>query len=270
MLRKLVASDAAPLHALCAAVGWPHREADLALLLSLGDGVAACAPDGAMLGTAMRWRWSADCACMGMVLVAPAQQGRGMGRHMMQALLDEAPAQAVMLNATEAGLGLYERLGFRPIGVVCQHQGIVAAPPAAPALRRAEPQDLPALVALDAAAFGVARGALIARLLADAEIRVIERGGRPCGFAARRDFGRGDAIGPLIAETEDDAIMLATCLLRPGFQRIDIPVRAKALAAWATGAGLIAVDSVTVMTRGDWPQPGATPRRFALASQTLG
>jgi GNAT superfamily N-acetyltransferase len=270
MLRKLQQSDLPVLHALSTAVGWPHREQDWALFLSLGEGLAACAPDGAILGTAMRFRWSPDCATVGMVLVAPSQQGRGLGGHLMQAVLDADHARAVMLNATEAGLGLYERLGFRPIGLVCQHQGTVTAPTLESGVCRAQAADLSALVTLDAAAFGVSRAPLIQRLMAEGEIGVLENGGKLSGFAVRRPFGHGHAIGPLVAETEDDAIALVAGLLRPGFQRIDIPVAAKTLAAWLTQAGLVAVDSVTVMTRGAWPNSRDGKRRFALASQALG
>jgi hypothetical protein len=205
-----------------------------------------------------------------MVLVTQAQQGKGLGRRLMTALLDADPAQAVMLNATEAGLDLYERLGFRPLGMVNQHQGVVALPPATNALRQAKAADLPDIVALDSTAFGTPRASLIEGLLADSEIRVLERDGKLQGFACRRQFGRGDAIGPLVAHTEQDAIKLTAALLRPGFQRIDIPTEATALAAWLTQAGLVAVDSVTVMTRGNWPQHDGGARRFALATQAFG
>ena len=270
LLKPLWHSDLKALHALSAAVGWPHREQDWSLFLSLGEGLAACVPDGAILGTAMRWRWSPACATIGMVLVAPSQQGKGLGRRLMQTLLDADPNLAVMLNATEAGLGLYERLGFRPIGMVCQHQGVIATPPQDPALRPVRAADMSGLVALDAAAFGASRAPLIERLMAEGEIRVIERGSKLRGFAVRRPFGRGEAVGPLVAENEDDAIMLVAAVMRRGFLRIDIPVEAKALAAWLTRAGLLPVDSVTVMTRGAWPKSSANVCRFALASQALG
>jgi predicted N-acetyltransferase YhbS len=299
-LRALDARDLEAVHALAAAVGWPHRAQDVAMMLSLGQGVAACGPDGAILGSAMRWDWPADCGTVGMVLVAPAAQGKGIGRQLMQGLLAAVPARAWRLHATLAGLGLYERLGFRPMGIVRQHQGIIGEqspsrsakadhPRLGPcvdreshgfsafaeddgggSLRSVQPADLSALIALDHAAFGAPRAALIARLTADGEIRVLERGGKLRGFVARRSFGRGETIGPLVAETEDDAIALAGAVLRPGFQRIDIPAEATALAAWLTRAGLAAVDAVTVMIRGEWPAVGGTARRFALASQALG
>jgi hypothetical protein len=137
-------------------------------------------------------------------------------------------------------------------------------------VRRAQAGDLSGLVALDAAAFGASRAPLIERLMTEGDIRVLENGGILRGFAVRRAFGRGETIGPVVAETEDDAIALVASVLRPGFQRIDIPVAAKTLAAWLTRVGLVAVDSVTVMTRGAWPDSREGKRRFALASQALG
>jgi GNAT superfamily N-acetyltransferase len=267
VLRPLTEGDLPAVQALSASVGWPHRLEDWALFLALGEGFAVCAPDGAILGTAMRWNWSADCATVGMVLVTPARQGSGLGRRLMQSVLGSR-SQAVMLNATKAGLALYERLGFRPLGTVCQHQGQIHANVAASA-RRAAADDLAEIVALDRAAFGTARVGLIERLLWEGEVRVIERDSKLRGFAARRRFGRGEAIGPVVAESEADAVVLVGSLLRPGFQRIDIPADATALASWLTQAGLQAVDHVTVMVRGAWPAC-ADIRRFALASQALG
>jgi GNAT superfamily N-acetyltransferase len=269
-IRALRCEDLAAAACLSEAVGWPHRADDWAFVLMLGEGVAACAPDGTLLGTALRWRWSDACANVGMVLVAPAQQGRGLGRRLMQAVLAGDEVQGVMLNATQAGYGLYEGLGFRPVGTVCQHQGVVAGGLYAPPLRSPTRGEGEGIFRLDRAAFGVARSALLQRLLAEGECRVILREGMLHGFAVRRTFGRGDAIGPVVAQSEADAIALVASLLRPGFQRIDIPGHATALAAWLTQAGLVAVDSVTAMVRGAWPVGEGRARRFALASQAFG
>jgi GNAT superfamily N-acetyltransferase len=258
------------LNALSQSVGWPHQAEDWAQFLSLGEGLAACAPDGSILGTAMLWRWSPRCATIGMVLVAPRQQGQGIGRRLMQALLDMVPHSAVRLHATPAGLGLYESLGFRSIGHVCQHQGVIDRLAVTADLRRARSGDLGELLALDRAGFGTLRGDLIERVLTEGEIRVLERDGMLCGFAARREFGRGETIGPVVAENEKEAIALIAACLRPGFQRIDIPAHATKLAAWLTRAGLAEVDTVTVMTRGVWPPGLGGVQRFALAGQALG
>jgi hypothetical protein len=153
---------------------------------------------------------------------------------------------------------------------VRQHQGHLATSVPAPIARLGAEAALSDLVALDRAGFGVSRASLMEWLMSTGELRVLMRGAVLCGFAVRRAFGHGDAIGPVVAETEDDAIALVGGLLRPGFQRIDIPAEATALAAWLARCGLPAVDSVTVMTRGAWPRGDGRMRRFALASQAFG
>jgi ribosomal protein S18 acetylase RimI-like enzyme len=263
-------ADLGALHALSVAAGWPHRSEDCALLLDLGEGLVACAPSGGIVGAAMAWRWADFCAGIGMVLVAAAHQGQGIGRRLMSGLLDAMPAHAVMLNATQAGFALYERLGFRPLTEVTQHQGVIPTPAARPALRLARHADLAQLIALDRAGFGAGRARLVERLMVEGEVRVLERSGRLCGFAARRAFGHGETIGPLLAETETDAITLAAGVLGRGFQRIDIPAHAPRLAAWASQAGLVPVDTVTTMTHGPWPPPVGPTQRFAVATQALG
>ena len=53
----LPADDLAAAHALSADLRWPHRPADWEQVFALGDGVVA-ERDGAVVGTALRWRWS--------------------------------------------------------------------------------------------------------------------------------------------------------------------------------------------------------------------
>src|SRR5260370_37952183 len=94
----------------------------------------------------MRWGFGRDAGTIGMMLVAPERQGRGIGRALMTALIAELEPRALMLNATAEGRGLCEKLGFLPLGLVRQHQARLAgrpAPPPRPAgpLRPARPRD---------------------------------------------------------------------------------------------------------------------------------
>jgi len=270
VLRGLRHTDLAAAHRLSAAMSWPHRLEDWRLLRLLGQGLAACNGAGELLGTTMWWRFGASACTLGMVLVASSQQGRGIGRRLMQAALEQIGPRALMLNATAAGLALYQKLGFHPAGVVVQHQGVLAAAPEAAGTRAARPSDRAALLALDTLAFGAARGALLDRLLHDGDCRVIEAEGVVTGFAFRRRFGRGELVGPVVAADEAGAIALVAASLRPGFQRIDIAADATGLGAWLARAGLPAVDTVTTMTRGGWPARAGLARRFALATQATG
>ncbi len=275
--RPMQAGDVAAMHRLSQQMSWPHRLEDCAQLFALGAGSVAVDAAGDTVGVGLRWSFS-DVGTIGLVLVAPDCQGRGIGRALMTALIAEAGSRALMLNATAEGLELYKKLGFVSTGLVRQHQSRFAEPPALPpvpavAVRRAVPGDRAALCALDAAAFGADRSALIGRLLANGEAWLVEHAGQPAGFAVLRPFGRGSIIGPIVAPDEDAAIALVAAAAKAapiGVLRVDIDASAERLATWLTEAGLPAIDTVTIMLRGSWPETRQRPRRFGLALQAWG
>ncbi|HKH69039.1 MAG TPA: GNAT family N-acetyltransferase [Reyranella sp.] len=274
-LRPMHAGDLVAMHGLTQQMSWPHRAEDCAQLLALGDGIAAVDGDSSTIGVGLRWSFGREVGTIGLVLVAPEQQGRGIGRALMEALIADASSRALMLNATAEGLPLYEKLGFVSTGLVRQHQGRLSVLPPAPdvPLRRAVPADHAALCVLDATVFGADRSALIGSLLASGDVWLVDRVGQPAGFAILRTFGRGMIIGPVVASTEDEAIALVAAAAKaapPGVMRVDIPAHAEGLAAWLTAAGLPAIDTVTVMLRGNWPATWQGLQRFGLALQAWG
>jgi hypothetical protein len=60
---------------LVAAVGWPHRRADIAALIKLGHGRLARAGDGRTLGVGLWWPFCDTAARLGLVMVSPDSQG---------------------------------------------------------------------------------------------------------------------------------------------------------------------------------------------------
>jgi GNAT superfamily N-acetyltransferase len=277
-LRPMHAGDVAVMHRLAQQMSWPHRMEDCAQFLALGAGTVAVDANGATTGVGLRWSFGRDVGTIGLVLVAPDRQGRGIGRALMKALIAQSEPRTLMLNATAEGLPLYEKLGFVSTGFVRQHQGRLAEGavlPTAPAvpLRRATPADRAQLCALDAAVFGADRSELIGSLLASGDAWLVDRAGQPAGFAILRAFGRGMIIGPVAASNEDDAIALVAAAAEAapsGVLRADIPANAERLSAWLTAAGLPAIDTVTVMLRGSWPATRQGLRRYGLALQAWG
>jgi predicted N-acetyltransferase YhbS len=269
-LRRLGAADLEAAHRLSTAAGWPHRLEDWRLFHELGTGVAACDETGALVATAMTWHYGARAGMLGMFLVSPALQQSGIGRRLMQSLLDDAGGRSLMLNATDAGLRLYEASGFRVAGAIRQLRGQCRPPSEATTARPPKPADRAALLALDEAAFGAPRTALLDRMMQDGQTMVL--GGKQAitGFAIRRKFGRGEVIGPVVASSESDAIDLVAALVVPGFLRIDVPVTATTLLARLTNAGLVDAGGATIMIRGAWPAASPRAQRFALVSQALG
>ena len=112
-----------------------HRRDDWQQALRLGEGVVAL-ENGALIGTILCWRWGPEYATLGLVIVDDAQQGRGIGRQLMQRALEKLAGSNVRLHATAAGQPLYARLGFVATGHVEQHQSrelrALSAPACAP------------------------------------------------------------------------------------------------------------------------------------------
>lgn len=276
-LRAMTATDLPAAQALTEGVRWPHRLPDWEQAFRHAEGVVA-ERDGRIVGTALRWRWGPRHATVGLIVVAPACQGRRIGHRLMTELLAGLDGCTVLLHATPDGRGLYERLGFVRTGEVRQHQGMaLPTPPIALAagwrLRPATEFDLPALQALDAAARGMPRAALVADLLREAEATVVlDHDGVARGFAMLRRFGRGHVVGPVVAPDPEGAKALVAHLsgLNAGrFTRIDIDFDS-GLAEWLESIGLLRVDAPTTMFLGSAPTPARQVRLFALASQALG
>jgi predicted N-acetyltransferase YhbS len=259
------------------ALYWPHRLVDWEQALRLGEGVVAeC--EGEVVGTAMRWRWGDRHATIGLVIVDPAHQGKRIGYRLMLAMLDGLDDCTVLLHATVEGHDLYTRLGFVDTHEIYQQQGTaLPAPLVAPApgwrLRRADASDAAALLQLDTAARGMPRPQLLAELNTHSElIVVLDHGGDAKGYAVLRRFGRGLAIGPVIAPDTDGAKVLIAHLagLSAGrFLRIDIDATS-GLSEWLETLGLSKVGAPVTMVRGAALVTDPAIRMYALATQALG
>ncbi len=256
------------------ALQWPYRLEDWAFALGLGRGFAV-EIEGRLAGTALWWPYGERYGSVGMIIVAAQDQRKGIGGVLMDALLADAAGRTLILNSTVEGKALYTRLGFVPYGRVHQHQAVLDRPPTAEAvegLRPCVPEDRAAIQALDEAAAGMDRGALIDALLEISDVSVIERGGLISGYGCVREWGRGVVIGPIIAADAADARALIASLAAPHvgrFVRIDVP-EAVGLSPWLETIGLPQVDHVVSMALGDPPSNQPGQRLFALSNQSLG
>jgi len=274
--RKFALGDIASAHKLSLDARWPHRLEDWRFVRRLGTGHVAL--DGRqVVGTILPWKHDPQHASLGMVIVDPQHQGRGIGRQLMALGLRDLAGRAVMLNATRAGLPLYEKLGFKAVGDVEQHQGAAPRVRAVPLakgerLRPVGTSDVPKLVALATQAAGVSRSRVIRRLLEVGEGIVLAEADEILGFAILRRFGRGLVIGPIVAPDAARAQALAShwVAMHPGkFVRMDVSV-ASGLGPWLDSIGLPKVDTVVTMVKGKAPKGDANVRAFALVSQSFG
>ncbi len=274
--RRMQKEDLAEGLRLTQAQSWAYRLEDWLLHFHLGRGWVVCDPGGRVLGTAFWWPYGDQFATVGLVVVDPHQQGKGIGRRLMNAVMEDAGARSLQLVSTRAGRRLYEQCGFREQGAICQHLGAATTTTlplktGGASLSAVTSADLETIAQWDAMAFGTGRTSVLAAVLAGGEGVVATRHGRLAGYALARDAGRGTTIGPVVAEDETLAIEIVTRLIqrRSGIMRLDVPEDATVLRGWLESIGIACVDTAAVMIRGTSLPRRSAARVLGLVSQAL-
>ena len=251
---------------------WQPERRKWALLFEVGEVYGIRDPAGGLAGSVALTRYGPGLAIVGMTLVAARFGGRGLGRRLMTHVLARAGDATVFLYATALGRPLYERLGFRTVGAVTTSVGRFTGAPAG-GTRAAEERDRDAILALDAAAVGADRGDLLARYFRLAEqVRVIERDGAVCGFAAAAPNVGSVVVGPLIAP---DVAAARTLIADVGSAidapiRLDLAQRGDGLSEWAQKQGVAPRSDTALMVHGERDLPGARERVVLPVMQALG
>ena len=253
-------------------MGWPYRLEDWKFAAAAGHGLAL-ERDGKLIGTALWWPYGPTHANAGMIIVTGTEQGRGYGARLFDALLNATQGRNVVLCSTKEGLALYKRRGFVEVGTIVQHQApLELAVEGGNGIRLASAADIPAIQDFDRRATGLLRAPLVAALAEAGRVSLIERAGRVAGYSIARRFGRGYVVGPVAAESTEDAkrlILEQLAQLHGQFVRIDVYAQ-HGLSDWLVSLGLPRTDQGTAMVKGQSPQPDGAARMYALASQSLG
>lgn len=194
---------------------------------------------------------------IGPVIVDPAVQDAGVGRALMQALLDReqqrhvAGVRLVQTAYHYRSLALYAKLGFTVREPLSVFQG-ETAPRSTPVrgVRPAVSADLDACNAVCQQVHGHDRSAELAASIHGGFARVVEANGRIRGYAS--GFGYGFHA---VAESNDSMIELlgsADAILGLG---IIVPSRNTELMRWCLRSGLRLVQQSTLMTIGLYNEP---------------
>jgi GNAT superfamily N-acetyltransferase len=250
---------------------WPPERHKWRFLFDVGTVYGVRDEAGAVVGTTVLTRYGTSLAAISMVLVATSHGRQGAGRALMTHAIAAAGGATVVLNATEYGRPLYERLGFVTVGRTFTHIGHFTSD-GEPASRPATATDLAAIHQLDTEVNGADRSALIDRLPAFAsEVRAVERQGAITGYGAAWPNHGYTVIGPIVAEAPADARQLIADLAAgvDGPVRLDLDDRYPELHGWAVERGVVPRTSSVVMVLGG-PLPGDRRRWFIPVMQALG
>jgi predicted N-acetyltransferase YhbS len=196
-------------------------------------------------------------AGVGPITVAPSVQNEGVGRALMQHVIDDAlergcaGVRLVQAAFHNRSLSLYTKLGFDPREPLSCMQGAplnIAIP--GYEVRAAQPADVAACNQVCLRVHGHKREGEVLAAIRQGTATVVEHGGRVSGYATALAF-----FGHAVAENNDAMKALigaAPAFPKPGFL---LPTRNAELLRWCLRHGLRIVQPLTLMSMGLYNEP---------------
>jgi predicted N-acetyltransferase YhbS len=194
---------------------------------------------------------------IGPITVDPSGQNLGVGRKLMQAVIDRsnqrgaAGIRLVQAAFHNRSLSLYSSLGFdirEPLSCM-QGRTLERTIPGC-VVREARDADLENCNALSQRVHGFDRSDELAQAIQQATAQVVERGGRITGYVTDMAF-----FGHATAESNLDLQALIASVESFGGSGILVPTRNNALFRWCLSNGLRVIQPMTLMTAGLYNQP---------------
>lgn len=196
-------------------------------------------------------------AGIGPITIAPSVQNRGVGRKLMQAVMDRAAEKGaagtrlVQAAFHNRSLSLYTNLGFdvrEPLACM-QGRTLQRTVPGC-TVRPAKPDDLDECNALSRRIHGFDRGVDLAQAMQRGTAQVVERENRIAGYTSDLAF-----FGHTTAETDLDLQALIASAESFGGPGVLVPTRNNALFRWCLANGLRVVQPLTLMSTGLYGEP---------------
>jgi GNAT superfamily N-acetyltransferase len=279
--RALGPDDAEAAVALSSEAGWNQTASDWQFMLGAGEARGQLTPAGALVASALILPHDERIAWIAMVLTTESHRRRGLATANLHWAIERCAARDLIagLDATPAGRGVYAPLGFTDLWGLqrlrAERPGNLPEPRHPLVVRPMRKDDLAAVSAMDAEAFGAARGALLAYLRAcqpGCAWTAHEPGGALAGFVLGRPGRATLHIGPLIARDPNVATALAARALAEGTApvSIDVPDGQGVFRQRLIEADFAPLRPFTRMLRRSEAPPAAPGLTFAIAGPELG
>jgi GNAT superfamily N-acetyltransferase len=215
---------------------------------------------------------TAEFAFLGLYIVRPEHRGTGVGYGLWQHALKHAGQRTIGLDGVEAQQANYHSSGFVSAGGTTRFTGMINGPVSNNA-QPAQPGDVPRLIALEAAASGVAKPTYLSGWFETKPTRqtiTLKDQHQIIAFATVRSCVDGAKIGPLYAPDLVYArkLILHCATVFDGPISIDVPATSDGLSRLCDDLGLEAGFRTARMYRGAFETP--PPCVFAVTSLELG
>lgn len=199
---------------------------------------------------------------LGPITVDPGVQAHGIGRQLMQAVLERGRgATGIRLlqdSFNTRSVSLYASLGFDIREPLLLMTGKPRSRPVGDVeVRPLRRDDLEGCTELCTRVHGFARKSELADALQFFKPAVALRGGRVTAYASTVSFW---PLNHGVAETEEDmrALLLGAAALSPDPLAFLLPVRQADLFRWCLAEGLRVVKPMTLMTMGEYRKPSGS------------
>ncbi len=264
------------------AEGWNQTAEDWEFLITQNPDYCLVAKiQDKVIGSVTAMCYSDDLAWIGMMLVDHAHRGTGIGKLLLQEIIDRLGAiKSIGLDATPAGKPLYAKLGFIPELEICR----MTIPPTresrldAPGYKNIQAiteANLPAVIASDQKIIGTNRGPLLEYLF-DAnktDPYFQEKQDGTSSYLLGRAGTRYTQLGPLSAHSSAQAIALLTEALT-GLKGkpvvVDVLADKIGLVSWLKSIGFIEQRRLVRMYLRENRLAGQVEKQYLIAGPELG
>jgi GNAT superfamily N-acetyltransferase len=257
---------------------WNQSDNDWRRLLELEpDGCFCATSEDRVVATTTTTTYGKDLAWIGMVLVDPEYRRRGIATELMKIALDylnSLEVRTIKLDATPAGLPVYERLGFKQESLVERWEGIASVN--TNLLPSAQRELGTQIYEFDREGFGTDRSKLIDLLSRDSCVApqyVSDDAGRLSGYGLAREGSVASYLGPVVAKDERSAKLVCDGILGQLMNQrvyVDLNTNFAGGRRMLSECGFAKQRDLVRMTYGDETKAGSNSFIVAIAGPEVG
>jgi GNAT superfamily N-acetyltransferase len=261
VIRPLSLDEVRELLSWAKAEGWnPGIDDAVALQAADPDGFIGCFVEGRMAAGISAVCYGENYGFIGLYIAHADFRGQGLGRKIWDAGMAHLGDRVIGLDGVPEQQSNYARMGFVPAYQTARWSGIV--PPRAAGSREGnavafDERLLPAVISYDRQFFPAPRNAFLRSWLSGPRsVTIIDDHGSVAGYAVCRACDDGFKIGPLFADTLENAKeLLAACAAAAGGDvlHIDVPADQTEFADFLAEIGFARGFSTARMYRGTAP-----------------
>jgi predicted GNAT family N-acyltransferase len=261
---------------LSASVGWDFNQDEIDTALASGRIFGHRNAEGIIVSSAAIIQYE-KVASLGMVIVNEQYRGVGLGKEATQQCIDSVPKNTtILLIATEEGVPLYEKMGFKVVDHVHKYisDGMKALNRPKLYFDEYKESDLVSVIKVDERAFGDNRRPFLINRIKQSKNCVVVRDEHShiVGYGMSVLGPVNLIAGPIVAPDHQTAAEIFRKLssFHQGMVRIDVPAGQDAFRRFLEDQGFTQVNAPPVMALNAVVMPQRNRELYGIAAQIFG